>query len=153
MNKTFAAIKQAALLLRHHPSVALPFVMLAAVEGVVLYLLFLAPQQPFATLLAPPIERFWGEQYVHYPWHLVKLPELFIPCKILLSFLPGMFLNAVFVGLIADVKTGNSTTFWKHFSTSVQRFFCHFGDLGIQSGGYQALRNAQSPAGYVGRSA
>jgi|GEM_PF-4497492 len=123
MNKAFAAIKQAAVLLRRHPWVALPFVILAITEGIVLYLLFLAPQQPFASLLAPPIERFYGERYVHYPWHLLKLPELFFQCKMLLSLLPGMFLSAVLVGLVGDIQLSKRPTFWKHLNTSAHRFF------------------------------
>ena len=76
MKKAFQAIKQSWNLLKKHPLIIFPFVLFALLEAMALYLLFLAPQEPFAKLLAPPIARFFGEQFIRYPGHLLLLPKL-----------------------------------------------------------------------------
>lgn len=123
MKKAINAIAQSFGLLKNRPSIAVPFGLFAICEGIALYLLFLAPQDPFAKVLAPPIARMYGEQYVHYPWHLLKLPELFYYARLALSFLPGMFLSAIVVGLVGDIKTEQVPKFRRHIRTSVRRFF------------------------------
>ena len=123
MKKTFLAIKQFFGLLKSHPLLALPFILFAFLEGIALYFLFLAPQEPFAKFLAPPIAVFYGEQFVHYPWHLFKLPILFTYTKLLLGFLPGMFLNAFVIGLIGDIKFGRSISLSHHSKAAISRFF------------------------------
>ncbi|MFT6355550.1 MAG: hypothetical protein ACJAXD_002546 [Cryomorphaceae bacterium] len=123
MKKAFQAIKESCGLLKNNPFLALPFVLFALLEGIALYLLFLAPQEPFSKVLAPPIARIWGEQFVHYPWHLLKLPQLFYYAKLYaLSLLPGMFLSAIVVGLVGDIKTEQVPKFRRHIKTSFHRF-------------------------------
>jgi hypothetical protein len=121
MKKALQAIRQSFGLLKNNPFLALPFVLFALLEGIALYLLFLAPQEPFSKVLAPPIARM-GEQFVHYPWHLLKLPQLFYYAKLSLSLLPGMFLSAIVVGLIGDIKTEQVPKFRRHIKTSFRRF-------------------------------
>lgn len=124
MKKVFRAISQSCQLIVRHPFIASPFVVLALCEALTLYLLFLAPQEPFSKVLAPPIERIWGEQFVHYPWHLLVLPKLFSNVRLyLLSFLPGMFISAIVVGLVGDIQTGQAPKFRRPLKTSLRRFF------------------------------
>ncbi len=110
-------------LLKNHPLITFPFVLLALLEVTALYLLFLAPQEPFAKLLAPPIARFFGEQFIHYPEHLLLLPKLFYYAKLSLSFLPGMFISAYFIGLVADVKLTRKTSRRYRIKNALRRFF------------------------------
>ena len=126
MRKAFHVVSQSCSILKRHPLFAFPFVLLALLEGIALYLLFLAPQEPFAKLLAPPIARFWGDQFVHYPGHLFLLPRLFYYAKLLLSFMPGMFVSAYFIGLIADVKLKRKTSRRYRIKTALHRFFALF---------------------------
>lgn len=126
MKKAFQALRQSWDLLKDNPLLTSPFILLALAEGITLYLLFLAPQEPFSKLLAPPIARFFGEQFVHYPGHLLKLPTLFYFAKIVLSFLPGMFLSAFFVGLIGDIKLDRTTSLRRHIKAPIRRFFALF---------------------------
>lgn len=126
MFKAFTAIKQAFSLIKSHPWIIMPFVLLALFEGVVLYFLFLAPQQPFATLLAPPISRFYGEQFIHYPFNLFKLPVIFYHCKLAMSLLPGMILTVIVVGMIGDIKSDSKPSIFKHLKTCLQRFLALF---------------------------
>ena len=123
MKKAFLAIKQSFGLLKSYPLLVLPFVLLALFDGMALYFLFLAPQEPFAKLLAPPIAHFYGEQFVHYPWHLLKLPILFTYARLFLGFLPGMFLNAFAIGLIGDIKLDRSISLSYHSKNAIRRFF------------------------------
>ena len=123
MKKALQAIKQSWDILKTSPSLATPFVLFALLEGMMLYLLFLAPQEPFARLLAPPIARFFGEQSIRYPGHLLMLPQLLYYAKLFLSFLPGMFISAYFIGLIADVKLKRKTSRRYRIKTALRRFF------------------------------
>lgn len=123
MKKALQAITQSLGLLRTHPSIALPFVLFALLEGITLYILFLAPQEPFAKLLAPPIARFFGEQSIRYPGHLLMLPQLLYDAKLFLSFLPGMFISAYFIGLVADVKLTRKTSRRYRIKNALNRFF------------------------------
>ena len=122
MKKTFKAIKQSIGLIKNYPFLVVPFVLLAILECIALYLLFLAPQDPFAKVLAPPIVQIFGEKFVHYPWHLLKLPQLFGFAKLVLSFLPGIFLSAIVAGLIGDIKTEQIPKFRRHIRTGFHRF-------------------------------
>ncbi len=122
MKKAFNAIKQSCGLVKNYPSLMMPFVLLAIFEGIALYLLFLAPQDPFAKVLAPPIAQIYGEKFVHYPWHLLKLPQLFYYAKLFLSFLPGIFFSAIVVGLVGDIKIEKKPKFRRHIRTSFHRF-------------------------------
>ncbi len=123
MKKALQAIIQSLGLLRKNPLITFPFVLFALLEGIVLYLLFLAPQEPFAKLLAPPVARFFGEQSIRYPGHLLVLPQLFYYAKLFLSFLPGMFLSAYFIGLVADAKLTRKTSRRYRIKNSFRRFF------------------------------
>lgn len=123
MKKALQAIKQSWGLLKSNPLIAFPFVLFALLEGMVLYLLFLAPQEPISKVLAPPIARFLGEQYIRYPGHLFGLPELFSNARLCLSFLPGMFISAYFIGLVADVKLSRKTSRRYRIKNALRRFF------------------------------
>ncbi len=122
MKKALKAIKQSCGLVRNYSFLVTPFALFAILEGLALYLLFLAPQDPFAKVLAPPITRIWGEQFVHYPWHLLKLPQLFYYVKLFLSFLPGIFLSAIVVGLVGDIKTEQVPKYRRHVRSGFHRF-------------------------------
>ena len=123
MKKALQAIAQSWSLLRTRPSLALPFVLFALLEGITLHLLFLAPQEPFSRLLAPPIARFFGEQAISYPGHILMLPQLSYYYKVALAFLPGMFISAFFIGLIGDIKLDRTTSLRRHIKAPVHRFF------------------------------
>ena len=123
MKKALQAIAQSWSLLRTRPSLALPFVLFALLEGITLYLLFLAPQEPFSKLLALPIVRFFGEQAISYPGHILVLPQLSYYYKATLAFLPGMFISAFFIGLIGDIKLDRTTSLRRHIKAPVHRFF------------------------------
>jgi hypothetical protein len=123
MKKVFEAIKISCGLIKNNPYIILPFFLFALLEGIVLYLLFMAPQEPFSQMLSPPIARIWGEKFVHYPWHLLKLPQLFNSAGIVLSLLPGIFVSAIVVGLAGDMKTGQLPKFRRHIKTCLKRFF------------------------------
>lgn len=123
MFKAINIFKESLNILRRNPWIALPFLLLALFEAVTLYFIFLAPQQPFATLLAPPIARLYGEQFVHYPFHIYKLPEVFYHCKLLLSLMPGLVMSVIAIGLIGDTQRDIQPSPVKHFKTFLKRFF------------------------------
>ena len=123
MKKAFKAIKESLDLFKSYPLIVLPFVFYALLEAMVLYLLFLAPQDPFAKLLAPPIRRFIGAEFVIYPLNLYKLPLLFSYAKIALSLMPGIFITAFLVGRTHSIRFGHDESRRFYFMTVFSRFF------------------------------
>ena len=126
MRKAFKVIKQSWGLLKDHPLLALPLVLFALTEGIVLYLLFLAPQEPFAKLLTPPITRFLGEQSIRYPNHILILPKVFNFTKLYFLDLLLVFLSALLIGLIGYIQFGRNTSLRYHVKILFHRFFSLF---------------------------
>ena len=53
------------VLLNKYRSIFVPFFITVVLEGIVLYILYLAPQKPVSTVFAPPIRAFFGERFLH----------------------------------------------------------------------------------------
>ena len=53
-----------------------PFFILLRLQLLSLVLIYIAPRQPFVEFFGPPIRKFFGEIYLHYPAHLLLIPRL-----------------------------------------------------------------------------
>lgn len=103
------------------PRVLVPFLLLALLEGGFLFLLYLFPQYPVSKVLAPPIRKFFGENYLHYPMNLLILPQLFNYASILLIIFPGILLNALVIRFLEDSVSGVKRSFGNHFKLCFQK--------------------------------
>ncbi len=108
MRKAFQIWGDFFYILRRHPIIIFPFVLISLCNALALYLVYLAPQRPVSLVLAPPIKVFFGERFLHYPLNLVLLPKLFYYAQIAVSILLGIVLSAFAVRLVArgykDIK-------------------------------------------------
>jgi hypothetical protein len=103
--------KSSLTLLLSQPSILLPFIFVALTEILTLLFLYLAPRYPVSILLAPPIRRFFGETYLHYPFDLVLLPRLFRNFEIPIILFVGSLMTGVMVSMIdkfVKEEKGNS---------------------------------------------
>lgn len=96
-------IKSFIVNLSHHPYLVIPFVLSALFDFIALISIYLAPRYPLSRLMAPPIRRFFGEQYLHYPKNFILIPRLFNYAHIVISFTIGIFMTAVFIFMLYKV--------------------------------------------------
>lgn len=93
-------------ILRAHPVIWLPFVIVGLFDTLVLVLLYLAPRPPLSALLAPPIRAFWGERFLHYPFNLFLIPRLFDYCHIISTAFMGVLMTGAAIGMLKQAKEG-----------------------------------------------
>jgi len=101
-------IKSLSFVLLKNPLIVTPFIVLAIIDYAALTLIYLAPRAPFSKIMAPPIRRFWGEHFLHYPYNFSLIPKLFNYAHITISFTFGIFLSALFISLIAKKYNSDS---------------------------------------------
>jgi len=128
MRRAIKAWKDTLGILQKHPKVLVPFVIAGIANGLALYLLFLAPQRPVSYVLAPPVRAFFGERFLHYPFHLFLLPKLLYYAQILVSASVGILMTGVAIGMLKDVKAGLRCGLFRNLFISLKRYF---GLLGI----------------------
>ncbi len=121
MRKFFKACRDSISTGIKQPRVILPFLLLALLEGLFLYLLFLFPQDPVSKVLAPPIRKFFGEKFLHYPMNFLILPQLFHYVSILLIFFPGILLNAMVISFLGDAVYGTKRSLGIHIKFCFQK--------------------------------
>ncbi len=109
--------------LKRSPCILLPFTIVAFIEGISLSLLFLAPRPPLSTLLAPPIRKFVGESYLHYPYNFLMLPSLFDYVNIIITIFIASLMIAWSVGMIKEINEGNFHNLMYHtFISAIKRY-------------------------------
>jgi hypothetical protein len=106
-----------------HPKVVMPFLVSSATNFLTLYILYLAPQRPVRYVLAPPIRKLWGEQFLHYPMNFVLLPKMFQYAEIAVSALIGIVMSAWAIGMIADIYQKGRSKMFHNFLYAVSRYF------------------------------
>ncbi|MFH1093355.1 MAG: hypothetical protein V1739_04265 [Candidatus Omnitrophota bacterium] len=69
--------------------IAIPFVVIALLELIGIAALFIAIQPPAVKYITPIVLRFWGEQFLHYPFNLLLLSGLFSHLQVVLAVVLG----------------------------------------------------------------
>lgn len=82
------------------PKIMLPFAIMAVLELIGLFLIFIAEQPPFVKHITPLILRFWGEQFLHYPFNLLLLSKLFYYLQLTLGIILGTFMSGVTINAV-----------------------------------------------------
>ena len=75
----------------------MPLGISAAVKTAILGISLVAPFPPFSRFLAPTVRYFWGELYLHYPFHLALAGRWFKQTDLLIP----IFLEGLLVGITA----------------------------------------------------
>src|SRR3989338_3524603 len=99
--------KHAFLVLKKNPTIWFLFLAISVVDLISLALLFLSPSPPVSFVLAPVIERFWGEKYLHYPNNFLLLPELFRLTHFAILTVFGVFVTGIAVKKIEQDNARN----------------------------------------------
>lgn len=99
--ETFDTIKK-------NPTILLLFVILGVIEALALLVVFFSHSEPLSGLLAPPIRRFWGDQFLHYPQNFILLPKLFKYARLMLTASLGLFFTAVVIKKVESVHQGGT---------------------------------------------
>jgi hypothetical protein len=84
------------------PSVFLPFAVFAALQCAFLFLLASFTAAPLAPFMVPVIERLGGEEALHYPMHLVRMPAMYQKVYLPLVATVGFALWSYAVWLMVD---------------------------------------------------
>lgn len=69
--------------------IVIPFVVVALMELIAIIALFFAIQPPLVKYISPIVLRFWGKQFLHYPFSLLLLSRLFNYIQIALAIVFG----------------------------------------------------------------
>lgn len=104
------------------PAIFLPFFILTLCETVLLIVLLLSPHPILEPLLGPPIRRFFGEMFLHYPYNFSLLPTLFEYASLPLTLLLLPLMCAVTVGMAARVVNGQKANLGKNFETGIKKY-------------------------------
>ena len=106
-----------------YPRTLLPFVITAVFNILSLFTLYLAPLYPFKKVLGPPIIRFWGIRFLHYPYNFILLPSLFSKVKnFLINPLISSIMIAVCVGMIYHYYLGQEPSFSRALNKALRRY-------------------------------
>ena len=89
-----------------NPVLLVPFLLVALSNACVLIIAYFAPRYPLSIVMAPPIRRFMGQQFLHYPQHLLVLPRLYQDGSLVVSFIGGLLATAYALFLLQQYKKG-----------------------------------------------
>jgi hypothetical protein len=89
-----------------HPRILFPFFITALSEIFFLTLFYYAPRPPLLSILGPPIRKFVGEAYLHYPANFALLPTLFYYGQVFVWLTVGVCMLGVAVNMINQVHEG-----------------------------------------------
>ncbi|OQX79797.1 MAG: hypothetical protein B6D56_06370 [Candidatus Omnitrophica bacterium 4484_70.1] len=112
---------------KKYPQLFFPFLFVALVDGFFLYLLYLFPQRPVSFILAPWIRRFFGEKFLHYPYNLYLLPQLYRYSHIFVGATLGMLMSAVASFMIKEAWENKRPNMLIGSLFSLRRYFSLFG--------------------------
>ena len=109
-------------LLRSNPVLFFPLGVSAAAKFLILLIALVAPFKPFSRVVAPVVRYFWGEIYLHYPYHLALASRLSRRSDILLPVLLEGFLIGVTAILCRQFLSGQSPKANQAFSGAFRRY-------------------------------
>ena len=75
----------------------IPFLVVGLFDFIALIVIYYAPRYPISIVLAPPIRKIWGDQYLHYPQNFALIPQLFNYAHICILFTIGIFMTGMFI--------------------------------------------------------
>ena len=122
MNTIKKIAKGAWDIFKKYPATILPFLIMGVMDFVVLYVLYLAPQRPVSIVLAPPVQAFWGEQYLHYPMNLFLLPKLYNHAHMLLLATLGILTTGCAITMIHEASGAHKPRLFSGFVFAFKRY-------------------------------
>ena len=116
-------IKATLRLLWRYPRILIPFAIAALFNLSSLFILYLAPMHPLNKILGSPIVKFFGRQYLHYPYNFILLPNLFSYVKnFIVNPLFSSLMIAVCAGMIYNYYTQREPSFFRNLNKALRRY-------------------------------
>jgi len=109
--------------LKSQKKLLLPFGIFAAVESLVLTLIYLAPRVPLRAVLGPPIKAFKGEIFLHYPANFLIIPELSSFFRNILTVILGSLLAGTAAVMIRQAFWKKEASFIKAIVEAGRKYF------------------------------
>lgn len=103
MGKLLSAIRETGKLFTSQRRLWIPFLVVAVIELLVTFLVWIAPQEPFAKLLAPPIRYFFSDRVLHYPAHLWFLYHSMKHAQLVAMTLVGAYMTGLACLMVQQV--------------------------------------------------
>ncbi len=100
-----------------NPIILLPFMTVAFFQMLLLEIIYFSSQFPLVHFFGPIIRRTVGETYLHYPKHLLLLPQWFQITQYFLFIFVSSFLIAVAIEIIKNINNNGKITFPKALRT------------------------------------
>lgn len=115
------------------PSALVPMGVFALLEAIALALITLSPRQPFAAVLGPPVQAFFGDQYLHYPFNFLLMPRLMTLARTALAVIAGSVLAGATVLMVSPLGKRPKTPLAAIFAAMSRsgRLLCLFSFLAL----------------------
>jgi hypothetical protein len=104
------------------PAIFLPFAIITLCELILLVVLLLSPHPIMEPFLGPPIKRFFGEIFLHYPYNFSLLPILFEYVSLPLSLVLMPLMCAITVGMVSAVVNGENANLGKETKLAIKKY-------------------------------
>lgn len=122
ISSVFMVWNSALRLVFREPKVLAPFLILAAVETVFLWILASSPHFPFNIVMAPIIRSRWSGMYLHYPYIYELVPRLFSSVSVLIGIFAGSVTNGMAVLAVYRLKNKEKLDLKGVFLSVVSRY-------------------------------
>ena len=109
--------------LSKNPSILIPFIIVGLFDAFAILFLFLGPQAPLSSLFAPPVRKFIGEQYLHYPLNLILIQRLFNYAHIFVVGTIGVLMSALAISMLEEQGNGNKPSALTCFLKGAKRYW------------------------------
>ncbi len=104
--------------------IIIPFIVIALIELIGIGALFVLIQPPLVKYITPIVMRFWGQQFLHYPFNLLLLSRLFNYLQIVVAVILGTLVSGLTISNVFQYnqsgqfsyKTAFKKTFFKYLS-------------------------------------
>ena len=119
---TFPLLRETIYSLKGYPEIWLPYILLIFIQLFTLEVFYFAPRHPLVVFFGPIIKTFWGEQYLHYPYNLIKLPEQFQLIQLVIYIFVASYLIAVAIAVITDINGGQKVILRDKFLETLRMY-------------------------------
>lgn len=122
LHPVLAAWTKTVELLRSNTALFTPLGLAAGVKLTMVGVALVAPFTPFSKFLAPIVRYFWGEIFLHYPYHLALATRWFRRSDLLLPILLEGFLVGMTAYLCRQILAGHPVKVRQAFSETFRRY-------------------------------
>ena len=93
-------------LIAKHPIILFPFITAAFLEGLAVEFVYFSSRKPLVSIFGPIVRKFFGEGYLHYPGHLLLLPNFFYYVQVVIYVCLGALLAGISMNIFKNIKEG-----------------------------------------------